>query len=125
MISGQVNSNLEAVILLTVLGPYGEAREIEAIIDTGFSGYLTLPPEIITTLGIDAIAVEQAILADGAGIPSELCMAKIVWDGRERAIEINTLESDPLVGMALLDGYEVNIRVAVGGGVTIESFSTT
>jgi len=41
MITGQVNSDLEPVIGLTVLGLHGEAREIEAVIDTGFSGYLT------------------------------------------------------------------------------------
>ena len=43
MIQGVVNAALEAVIPLTLQGPAGQTREIEAVIDTGFSGSLTLP----------------------------------------------------------------------------------
>lgn len=43
MITGQVSSKREAVISLTVSGSQGETREIEAVIDTGYSSYLTLP----------------------------------------------------------------------------------
>ena len=42
MISGRVNENREAVISLTLIGLVGEKHEIEAVIDTGFSGDLTL-----------------------------------------------------------------------------------
>jgi len=80
---------------------------------------------MIATFGLNSIGTEQLTQADGNEITSELCLATIVWDGQERTIQVNTVESDPLVGMALLDGYDLNIRVAVGGGVTIESFSTT
>ena len=40
MIEGVVSAAREAVILLTVSGPAGVRREIEAIIDTGFGGFL-------------------------------------------------------------------------------------
>jgi len=125
MITGQVNSKREAVVLLTVCGPQGETREIEAIIDTGYSNYLTLPTEMIATLGLSTIGTEQLTLADGSEITSELCLATIVWDGQERTIEVDTLESEPLIGLALLEGYDLNIRITVGGRVTIESFFPT
>ncbi len=38
MILGVVNDAYEAVIYLTVQGPSGQAREVEAVIDTGFTG---------------------------------------------------------------------------------------
>ncbi len=44
MIEGFVNANLEAVITIPLRGPTGQTREIDAVIDTGFNGYLTLPP---------------------------------------------------------------------------------
>jgi predicted aspartyl protease len=39
MITGVVNVNREAVIRLAVAGPSGQQQEIEAIIDTGFTGF--------------------------------------------------------------------------------------
>ena len=44
MIEGNVNVHLEAVVTLPLLGPEGQAREIDAVVDTGFNGYLILPP---------------------------------------------------------------------------------
>ena len=38
MIEGVVNADYEAVIPLTVQGPAGQAQDIEAVIDTGFTG---------------------------------------------------------------------------------------
>ena len=42
MIEGTVNENYEATIRLTLSGVAREEREIEAIINTGFTGHLTL-----------------------------------------------------------------------------------
>ena len=120
---GLVNSKREAMIWITVCVPQVERREIEALIDTGYSGYLTLPGNLIATLGLSMLGTEQLTLADGSEISSDLCLATIVWDGQERIMEVDTLDSEPLIGMALLEGYDLSIRVAVGGPVKIESFS--
>ena len=50
MIEGVVNRFLEAVVSLRVRGPEGREREIETVIDTGYSGNLTLPPELVAEL---------------------------------------------------------------------------
>jgi predicted aspartyl protease len=50
MITGIVTGAREAVISLTVRGPNGQEQEIEAVIDTGFDGSLTLPLALITAL---------------------------------------------------------------------------
>ncbi len=39
MMTGVVNANREATIRLVVIGPSGQQQEIEAIIDTGFTGF--------------------------------------------------------------------------------------
>ena len=44
MIEGAVNGNSEAIIRLTLRAATGAMQEIDAIIDTGFTGDLTLPP---------------------------------------------------------------------------------
>lgn len=42
MITGAVNADYEAVIRLRVYGPIGHEQEVDAILDTGFNGFLTL-----------------------------------------------------------------------------------
>ena len=122
MITGLVNSKLEAVVSLVVHGAQEEIHQIEAVIDTGYSGYLALSSELIAAFGLTSIGTQQVTLADGNDVDSALCPATITWDGNTRVIEVYVLETVPLIGMALLDGYELKICVAIGGGVTIEPF---
>ena len=51
MIEGFVNANLEAVVAIPLQGPAGQTQEVDAVIDTGFNGYLTLPPTMVADLG--------------------------------------------------------------------------
>ena len=52
MIEGFVNADYEPVVSLPLRGPAGQAREIEAVIDTGFNGYLTLPPPLAVAMDL-------------------------------------------------------------------------
>ena len=119
MITGEINSNLEAVIPLTVSGPQGATPVLTAVIDTGYTSFLTLPAAVIARLGLKQIATGQLKLADGSEIVSALYRATVVWDGQERTTEVDTLETEVLVGMALLEGYELHARIAVGEQVTL------
>ena len=123
MITGQVNSELEAVIPLSVYGPKAETHEIEAVIDTGFSGHLTLPRTIADALQLDRIATGYLTLADDSEVLSDIYAATILWDGQLREVEADVLETETLVGMALLNGYDLSVRVAVGGTVVIKPSS--
>jgi hypothetical protein len=45
--------------------------------------------------------------------------ASVIWDGQIRSVEINESDTDPLVGMSLLEGFELKIQGVAGGLVTI------
>ena len=45
----------------------------------------------------------------------------VVWDGVERIVAVHALDGDILIGMALLSGFDLRARVAVGGAVEIEA----
>ncbi len=66
MIEGVVNARLEAVLSLSLLGPAGQEREVDVVVDTGFNGYLTLPPELVADLGLPVVGDAEAVLADGS-----------------------------------------------------------
>ncbi len=52
MMRGSVNPDREAVIMLEICGTAGDIHHVEAAIDTGFNGWLTLPDELIRHLGL-------------------------------------------------------------------------
>ena len=66
MIEGVVNAALEAVVPLRVQGPAGRTREVQAVVDTGYSGFLTLPAGLVIELGLPFAYMGQALLANVA-----------------------------------------------------------
>jgi clan AA aspartic protease len=119
MITGVVTTSGEAVILLVVRDAAGEGQPIEAMIDTGFNGALTLPFPLVAGLGLTRRGQEFALLADGSSRSFDLYEAVIDWDGAPRSVVVLAADGAPLVGMDLLRHYEVTIRVIPGGAVTI------
>jgi clan AA aspartic protease len=119
MIVGNVNMKREAVVQLAVFGENQQRQGIKAIIDTGYTGSLTLPSAIITNLGLTWYMQQEGILGDGSLCMFNVYEASIIWDGQIRTVEINESEADPLVGMGLLEGYELKIQAVAGGLVTI------
>ena len=119
MITGQVTVYREAVISLTVQGSEGQSREIDAVIDTGFNGFLTLPASLIQELGLVWRRRGRAMLADGSDSLFDIYEAIVTWDDRPRRIAVDEVNSDPLIGMSLLYGYELTVQVVDGGRVVI------
>lgn len=44
----------------------------------------------------------------------------MVWDGQPNTIPDDEANSEPLLGMALMDGYELTVQVVDGGPVTLK-----
>jgi len=66
MITEGVNAIGEAVARI-VIGDSGIQRiVVDALIDTGYTGYLTLPPSTISALNLPWRGSEEGILADGS-----------------------------------------------------------
>ncbi len=121
MIEGAVNAHLEAVVTHPLLGPAGQEREIDAVVDTGFNGYLILPPILVADLGLPVVGDGEAVLADGSESTCDVYGVTVLWDGQERYVETAAVGVDPLVGMAMLDTHDLSIQVRVGGRVVIEA----
>jgi clan AA aspartic protease len=123
MITGFVTDRREAVIRLRVHGPAGQDQEIEAVVDTGFDGWLSLPSSIITQLGLRWRQRGRALLADGSESVFDIYEASVDWDGKPRRIPVDEAETVPLIGMSLLEGYELTVQIQPGGNVTVRALS--
>jgi len=121
MITGVVTPFYQATIGLLVRGPTGQAQELEAVIDTGFDGALTLPSANIIALGLPWRRRGRALLADGTESVFDIYEATVMWDGILRRVAVDAADIAPLIGMRLLDGYELTIQATVGGQVTIKA----
>ena len=124
MIDGAVNAAYEAVVPIAVRGPAGRVRDIEAVIDTGYNGFLTLPPVLVGALGLPFVTGGQAILADGGEATFDIHSVTVLLDGQPRDVDVYVSDTAPLVGMRLLDGHSVCIDVESGGRVVIERETT-
>ena len=121
MIEGGVNSTLDAVVTLPMQGQAGQTLEVDAVVDTGFNRFLTLPPTLVTELGLPFAHLGSAILANAEEAKFEMYHVTVLWDGQPRRIKAAITGSTPLAGMRLLDGHDLSIEVERGGRVLIEA----
>ncbi len=123
MITGSVNARREAIVTVNLVDLAGRSWDIDAVVDTGFNGEFALSPQAIAAMGLRVAGSVRVVLADGGEDSLDVFKATVSWDGSSRTIEVDALDTDPLVGMRLLSGYEVRIQVAEGGAVTIKAMS--
>lgn len=120
MIRGFVKDDNEAVIRLSIRSEELIVEYFEAVIDTGFTGSLSLPPELIAKLGLEFSGQSHAELADGSDRVFDIYEGVVVWDDSERLIDVYEADAIPLVGMSLLSGYQLKIDVQHEGDVSIQ-----
>ena len=123
MIEGAVSGDSEAIIRLTLRAATGATQEIDAIIDTGFTGDLTLPPALIRRLNLSWKGRGQALLADGGMHMFDAYVGTVSWNGQSLTVEVSSADTNPLVGMGLLRGHRLSMDVIENGAVTIEALT--
>ena len=121
MIEGEVNAAREAVVTLHLQESEGQTRDIDAVVDTGYSGFLTLPTALVAELALPFAYMGQAILANDDRVDFDVHYVTVLWDGQPRDIEADATGSTPLIGMLLLDDHDLTIQVRDGGRVLIQA----
>lgn len=110
----------EPLISLQIHDGSGRTVSLEAVIDTGFTGELTLPSEIVASLSLRFQGDGTGALADGSVESFEIYRATLLWHGLPRPALTYAVPGFPLVGMELLRGSELRVEAAPGGRVEIE-----
>ena len=88
MIPGEVTPNREAVIPIPLRPPSGQEVEVEAVVDTGFTGFMTLPAPLVASWSLPYRGSTQYTLADGGTVSLHTYRVTVVWDGSPRVIPV-------------------------------------
>ena len=129
MISGEVVVSgrdgdlvyLEPRIEVDIAGRDGVFKTLSVVVDTGFTGWLTLPLDLIRELGLLYQGNRDVRLADGQVLSIDLYAALIAWDGQILPRLVHQSDSTPLIGMYLMTGYHLAVEVREGGAVTLSA----
>jgi clan AA aspartic protease len=108
------------LIRLTIHGLRGRQQEIEAVVDSGYTGWLTLSSSVIQALDLRWQTFGRGTLADGSVSHFDVYRAKVSWDARVRSAFVDEFDATPLEGMRLLAGFEFRMQVRERGRVTIK-----
>ena len=131
MITGIVNEEFEPIISISLCDSDGNIYTQDAftqcfqrkIVDTGFNGWLSLSPDLISQLNLKWKRRGRAILGDGSECVFNVYEAVLVWDGNLLTIPIDEADSEPLVGMSLMEGYQLMVQVFEGGRVELSKIA--
>ena len=121
MMEGIVNARREATLSVVVGHSKQQLQAINAVIDTGFNGFLSLPSTVITTLNLPWSGSDFVTLGDGSETYFDLYTGIIIWDGQYQEIDIAESETEPLLGMSMLYRYRMQIDAVEGGKVIIKA----
>jgi len=117
MLTGKVTLRWYPVVEVRVGSEDGRVRAVQAVVDTGFTGFLTLPPDLIADLALPLVGLKTVELADGSQTTLFVFDALIEWEGQQIVVPAYEARGTPLIGMRLLRGSRVTVNVLEGGSV--------
>ena len=123
MIRGRIGPGRRAFVEVVLTGNQGQRLSLDAILDTGFEGYITLPPDAVSSLGLAALAPSIYELADGQSVQFNTYLATVYWHDRPRMVLALESNGVPLLGASMLWGSRITLDMEEGGRVSIEELS--
>ena len=123
-LTGSFNNSGSPVIKIAVYGLFEQSKqEFEAIVDTGFSGFLSMPIVQAFPLGLVLTGTTATILADGSKSFKLTALGKVVVGDQTEVglILLNIGSSDILIGMEFLKIFERTLMISSNGFFLLEN----
>ena len=112
MIVGFVNESDEPVIKIKLVLSKGE-RFVNAVIDTGFNGYISVPKKLISDSNWDFLGTEEYELASGELMRERVFLGRIEMGPESLTVFVlSSNSSDTLIGTKLLRNRLLTINFA-------------
>lgn len=101
------------IITIDVSGAYDQPFPISGIVDTGFSGFISIPLVQAFPIGLVLRGTINLTLADGSTQARLMCLGMAHFEGEEQLdlITIETTGDQVLIGMQFLNRFQLELRV--------------
>jgi len=114
---GSIDEYGHCWVLVTIVGLRQEIS-VEAILDTGFDGWVCLPMRLAVQLGLELCGFQTVELADGTQKEELVFSGEVIFGNERDEVDITlTSGGDTLVGIGLLANSVVTIDLV---GQTLE-----
>lgn len=116
LLSFPITENYSPRVPVEVLGSvHGNVKEVVAIVDTGFTGFMQIPLAIGIACNLNLWGIQSFKLADGKLIKNIECFGKIRFAGKELFgnITLSETSEDCLIGMQFLQELKMDFCVSV------------
>ena len=125
MIKGKVDARRQAWVQVEIRDEGGRVQSVDAVVDTGFTGYLILPYEMIGGMTLRQGPQTHVTLAAGVRGRLNTWRGYVLWHDQPRLIQILEARGTPLLGMRMLEDSQLTIQARANGDVLIEKLDTT
>ncbi|MBU2523187.1 MAG: hypothetical protein KKE23_02770 [Nanoarchaeota archaeon] len=104
MLNGQINSEDDAIVEITLILK-DDLSQMDAVVDTGFNGYISIPGKLIDKSDWYRFGEEEYELATGEIVCESIYIGEVIFDGKKRTILIvRSKGTEILIGTKLLSG---------------------
>ena len=118
-------TGFEAIISVDIVGSDWGFRSLEVVVDTGYTGWVSLPAATIRELGLQYAMTRPTILADGQAVATSTYAARMLWHGQPLDVWVQEMNNSPTIGTDLLHQCHLAIDLWDGGAVVIEERTPT
>ncbi len=94
--------------------------DVETVVDTGFTDFLTLPLAQVVALGLAFVRYESVVLGDGSTVAIPVHEAMVLWHGARQPVFVLATGHESVVGMSLIYGSRLTLEGEDGGALTLE-----
>lgn len=110
MIKGIVSDNQP--LISVIVGWRRGVQELVALVDTGFTGELKIPPDKVSELGLEVTHAEPVSLADEKVVNMSASLTYVSMEGVSSVVNVIIGEGIAIIGVGLLKkfGYTLNIN---------------
>ena len=99
-------------------------QEFDALLDTGFTGFMMLPLTAALPLGLTLISTSAYTLADGSSTFSLLALGTVDYEGQQIfgpiSLELNANCKDVLVGMEFIKQGKLMLLLHSSGAALVD-----
>lgn len=113
MAIGSLDANEGPFLEIEVLGAYGQPHKLNCLIDTGFTGFLSIPILQAFPIGLILATTMPVVFANGQTEDKLVCLGVAKVDGAENIglILIETKGNQILLGMEFLKKFAFKLIV--------------